>query len=216
MLDSTALTFVIPTIVLCVMAVPLAVLVQRRPRSQAFCVKERVKREIIGAHTVVLKNGRKALQGKCKSCGTTLFRMKSSRNLAVIAPKEWRAITRAWLRRVLRPQAYCMKERVKREIIGAHTVVLKNGRKALQGKCKSCGTALFRMKSNRNLAVIAPKEWRAISSAWLRRVLRPQAYCMKERVKREIIGAHTVVLKNGRKALQGKCKSCGTALFRMK
>ena len=146
MLDLTTLAFVIPTIVLCMMAVLLAVLVQRRPRSRAFCVKERAMREIIGAHTVILRNGRKALQGKCRSCGTALFRMKSSRNLVVIAPKEWRAITSAWLRRVLRPQAYCMKERVKRDIIGAHTVVLKNGRKALQGKCKSCGTTLFRTK----------------------------------------------------------------------
>jgi hypothetical protein len=76
MLDPATLAFVIPTIVLCIVAVPLAVLVQRRPRAQAFCMKERVKREIIGAHTVVLKNGRKALQGKCKSCGTALFRMK--------------------------------------------------------------------------------------------------------------------------------------------
>ena len=146
MLDPVTFAFLILSIIFCMMAVPIAVLVQQRPRSQAYCVKERAKREITGAHTVVLKNGRKALQGKCKSCGTALFRMKSSRNLAVIAPKEWRAITRAWLRRVLRPQAYCMKERMKREIIGAHTVVLKNGRKALQGKCKSCGTTLFRTK----------------------------------------------------------------------
>jgi len=76
MLDSVPFAFVIPTIVLCVMAVLVAVLVQRRPRPQAYCMKERAKRQITGAHTVILKNGRKALQGKCKSCGTTLFRTK--------------------------------------------------------------------------------------------------------------------------------------------
>jgi hypothetical protein len=76
MLDPVVYVVVIPEIIFCMIAVPIAVLAQRRPRPQAYCVKERAKREIIGAHTVVFKNGRKALQGKCKSCGTTLFRMK--------------------------------------------------------------------------------------------------------------------------------------------
>jgi hypothetical protein len=146
MLDPVTFAFLILSIIFCMMAVPIAVLVQQRPRSQAYCVKERAKREITGAHTVVLKNGRKALQGKCKSCGTALFRMKSSRSLALINPREWGAMPGAWLEKVVRPQAYCMKERAKRQITGAHTVILRNGRKALQGKCKSCGTTLFRIK----------------------------------------------------------------------
>ncbi len=75
MADPFAFFLVIPTIIFWMIAVPLAVLVHR-PHLQAYCVKERAKREITGAHTVVLKNGRKALQGKCSSCGTTLFRMK--------------------------------------------------------------------------------------------------------------------------------------------
>lgn len=146
MLDPVVFAFVIPTVVLCMMAVFIAVLVQRRPRSQAYCMRERANRQITGAHTVILRNGRKALQGRCKSCGTTLFRMKSSPNLPVIAPREWAAMPGAWLEKVVRPQAYCMKERAKRQITGAHTVILRNGRKALQGKCKSCGTTLFRTK----------------------------------------------------------------------
>ncbi|MGD0397249.1 MAG: DUF5679 domain-containing protein [Nitrososphaerales archaeon] len=76
MTDPVVSAFMILAIVFWMMAVHIAVLVQRRPRLQAYCVKERAEREIIGAHTVILKNGRKALQGKCSSCGTTVFRMK--------------------------------------------------------------------------------------------------------------------------------------------
>jgi uncharacterized Zn-binding protein involved in type VI secretion len=144
-----AFIFVLLAIVFWMILVPIVLLVERRPRLQAYCVKEKAKREIADAHTVVLGNGRKALQGKCSSCGTTLFRMKSNRNLAAITAGEWRTMLSARLGRTVHtphPQAYCVKERAKREITGAHTVVLKNGRKALQGKCSSCGTTLFRMK----------------------------------------------------------------------
>ena len=43
--------------------------------TQAFCVKEKKTREMTSARTVTFKNGRKAIQGKCSSCGTTLFRI---------------------------------------------------------------------------------------------------------------------------------------------
>ncbi|MGD0146019.1 MAG: DUF5679 domain-containing protein [Nitrososphaerales archaeon] len=149
MVDTITLAFVVLVIIVCMIVGPIAILVQRRSRPRAFCVKERTTREITGAHTVVLGNGRKALQGKCGSCGTTLFRMKSGRNLAVVTFRKWGTMAGARLERIIRrphPLAYCVKERTTREITGAHTVVLRNGRKALQGKCSSCGTTLFRMK----------------------------------------------------------------------
>ncbi len=149
MVDSFAFVFVIPAIIFWMIAVPLVVLVQRRPHPRAYCVKERAKREITGAHYVILKNGRKALQGRCSSCGTTLFMIKSNRNLALVTAREWGTMLSGRLGKAVRrqhPQAYCVKERAKREITGAHNVILKNGRKALQGKCSSCGTTLFRMK----------------------------------------------------------------------
>ena len=43
--------------------------------TQAFCVKEKKNREMTGTKTVTFKNGRKALQGRCSACGTTLFRI---------------------------------------------------------------------------------------------------------------------------------------------
>jgi hypothetical protein len=43
--------------------------------TQAFCVKEKKNREMTSTKTVTFRNGRKAIQGKCASCGTTMFRI---------------------------------------------------------------------------------------------------------------------------------------------
>lgn len=42
-----------------------------------------------------------------------------------------------------------------------------------------------------------------------------QAYCVKEKAKKEMKDAKQVTLKNGRSAVQGVCSSCGTKMFRM-
>ena len=149
MLDLITFFSVISTILFWMILVGIAVLVLKRPHPQAYCVKERAKREITGAHTVILRNGRRALQGRCRSCGTALFRIKSNGNLAAVTAREWGTMLSARLGKIVHrshPRAYCVKERAKREITGAHTVILRNGRRALQGRCRSCGTTLFRMK----------------------------------------------------------------------
>ena len=43
--------------------------------TKAYCVKEKKTREMASSRQVTFKNGRKALQGKCSSCGTMLFRI---------------------------------------------------------------------------------------------------------------------------------------------
>ena len=43
--------------------------------ADAYCVKCRPKRSPREVHPVVLKNGRRALQGPCPTCGTTLTHM---------------------------------------------------------------------------------------------------------------------------------------------
>jgi hypothetical protein len=43
--------------------------------TEAYCVKERAKREMSSPQEVQLKNGRRALQGTCSSCGTKLFKI---------------------------------------------------------------------------------------------------------------------------------------------
>jgi predicted nucleic acid-binding Zn-ribbon protein len=45
-----------------------------KKRMEAYCVKCREKREMVDGQEVVMKNGKKAMQGKCPTCGTKLFR----------------------------------------------------------------------------------------------------------------------------------------------
>ena len=40
-----------------------------------------------------------------------------------------------------------------------------------------------------------------------------EGYCVKCKSKKEISGANE--MKNGRKAMKGKCPSCGTGMFRI-
>jgi len=46
--------------------------------AEAYCVKEKTKREMSGAHEVHLRNGRRAIEGSCPSCGIKLFRILGS------------------------------------------------------------------------------------------------------------------------------------------
>jgi RNase P subunit RPR2 len=40
-------------------------------------------------------------------------------------------------------------------------------------------------------------------------------YCVKCKAKKEMVSAKKVTLKNGRNALSGTCKTCGTKMFKM-
>ncbi|MCK4423059.1 MAG: hypothetical protein KAV18_03210 [Candidatus Omnitrophica bacterium] len=42
-----------------------------------------------------------------------------------------------------------------------------------------------------------------------------EAYCVKCKAKKEIKDEQEVTMKNGRKALKGKCPSCGTGMYRI-
>lgn len=42
-----------------------------------------------------------------------------------------------------------------------------------------------------------------------------EAYCVKCKAKKEMTDPVEVTLKNGRKAMQGKCPACGTKLSRI-
>lgn len=50
-------------------------------------------------------------------------------------------------------QGYCMKCRQIRETKDTENVVMKNGRKALKGKCIDCGTKIFKILSKQDLAI---------------------------------------------------------------
>ncbi len=42
-----------------------------------------------------------------------------------------------------------------------------------------------------------------------------EAYCVKCKAKREMVDAQEVEMKNGRKAMKGKCPDCGTSMFKI-
>ncbi|MDP8233749.1 MAG: DUF5679 domain-containing protein [Candidatus Saelkia tenebricola] len=46
-------------------------------------------------------------------------------------------------------EAYCVKCKAKKEMQEAEEVTMKNGRKAMKGKCPACGTSLFRILGNK-------------------------------------------------------------------
>jgi uncharacterized Zn finger protein (UPF0148 family) len=43
----------------------------------------------------------------------------------------------------------------------------------------------------------------------------PEGYCVKCKAKKEIMNAVEETMKNGRKAIKGKCPSCGTVMFKI-
>jgi len=43
----------------------------------------------------------------------------------------------------------------------------------------------------------------------------PEGYCVKCKAKKEIMDAVEEVMKNGRRAIKGKCPTCGTVMFKI-
>lgn len=42
-----------------------------------------------------------------------------------------------------------------------------------------------------------------------------EGYCVKCKAKREMAEAKEVTMKNGRKAMKGKCPTCGTGMYKI-
>ena len=43
--------------------------------AEGYCVKCKAKKEIVDAVEETMKNGRKAIKGKCPTCGTVMFKI---------------------------------------------------------------------------------------------------------------------------------------------
>lgn len=52
------------------------------------------------------------------------------------------------------PEGYCVKCKAKKEIVDGVEETMKNGRKAIKGKCPTCGTVMFKILGGK--AVVAP------------------------------------------------------------
>jgi uncharacterized protein DUF5679 len=48
-----------------------------------------------------------------------------------------------------------------------------------------------------------------------REFFMPEGYCVKCKAKKEISDAVEVTTKNGRKAIKGKCPTCGTVMYKI-
>jgi uncharacterized Zn finger protein (UPF0148 family) len=46
-------------------------------------------------------------------------------------------------------------------------------------------------------------------------IFMPEGYCVKCKAKKEIVDAVEETMKNGRKAIKGKCPTCGTVMFKI-
>lgn len=53
------------------------------------------------------------------------------------------------------PEGYCVKCKASKEIAETVEVVMKNGRKAIKGKCPTCGTVMFKILGGK---AVAPAE----------------------------------------------------------
>lgn len=43
--------------------------------AQAYCVKDKMKVEVVNPQQVTMKNGKAALKGTCPKCGNTVFKI---------------------------------------------------------------------------------------------------------------------------------------------
>ena len=56
------------------------------------------------------------------------------------------------------PEGYCVKCKAKKEIIDGVEETMKNGRKAIKGKCPTCGTVMFKILGGKSSTAPAPVE----------------------------------------------------------
>ena len=56
------------------------------------------------------------------------------------------------------PEGYCVKCKAKKEIIDAVEETMKNGRKAIKGKCPTCGTVMFKILGGKGTPAVVASE----------------------------------------------------------
>lgn len=54
------------------------------------------------------------------------------------------------------PEGYCVKCKAKKEIAEGVEETMKNGRKAIKGKCPTCGVVMFKILGGKTGASSAP------------------------------------------------------------
>ena len=54
--------------------------------AEGYCVKCKAKKEIAGGVEETMKNGRKAIKGKCPTCGTVMFKILGGKAATIATP----------------------------------------------------------------------------------------------------------------------------------
>jgi hypothetical protein len=54
-----------------------------------------------------------------------------------------------------------------------------------------------------------------VHEAWTANKFMAEGYCVKCKAKKEISDGVEETMKNGRKAIKGKCPTCGTVMFKI-
>ena len=54
--------------------------------AEGYCVKCKAKKEIVNGVEEVMKNGRRAIKGKCPTCGTVMFKILGGKATPGSAP----------------------------------------------------------------------------------------------------------------------------------
>ena len=54
--------------------------------AEGYCVKCKAKKEIVDGVEELMKNGRKAIKGKCPTCGTVIFKILGGKAPAPTTP----------------------------------------------------------------------------------------------------------------------------------
>jgi len=61
--------------------------------SEGYCVKCKAKKEIAEGVEETMKNGRKAIKGKCPTCGTVMFKILGGKTAPAAEPRKTEAKT---------------------------------------------------------------------------------------------------------------------------
>ena len=62
------------------------------------------------------------------------------------------------------PEGYCVKCKAKKEIADAVEELMKNGRRAIKGKCPTSGVVMFKILGSKDAVAPAPSEAPPVTS----------------------------------------------------
>jgi len=60
-----------------------------------------------------------------------------------------------FLNEIFMPEGYCVKCKAKKEIANGLEETMKNGRKAIKGRCPTCGVVMFKILGGKAASVAA-------------------------------------------------------------